>query len=595
MKKVVFILVITILLASLASAENFCSVTSSCSEEESAVLYLNQKNNAHGYTTSGPVTNQVLCCYGEKVNNCIDDKAQLWLNQNNNAHAGKSKSGLYNVSICIPGNPPCTWANKAPTGYEESDFVIGLNQNYNAHLYGDGYNGAGAVNLYCKSEICTNKKDDNNDGLIDCLDPTCNGKTGQTFSSQLLNQMIIQQALANAGYNPGPINGIIEGNSLTVSAIKEFQKNNDLTVNGIVDFNTYEKLMPYYYNIEPFKPLSAGICEYQEELTCNDGFDNDGDDIINIVQICSPGSIVSCVGNNVKKCNSAGSGYDIIICAENTLCINGECKSLSLESSQIEESASNVQKPSIQQIQEIPQQPLFGQAIQPPTEPNEEKQEQQTSLWQKFLQFLWGNKEARAGLASEQPSQSEQQTPSPPIVQYTTVCGNNNCETGENFFTCPKDCPIKGTDCKDSDCLNSIGPGGAKCCLGDSCGSGASCQPNHECKETDCNTNSGDEDGDGLANCADPDCNNQLCGGTQGSPKICYVGNCTGIPEAPKATIPKPAVIEKFSYKEVLKILNKCEVVKSSGMGNTVCQAQGKTCVPFANDCTKEGNKFTCC
>ncbi|MBU4305117.1 MAG: peptidoglycan-binding protein [Candidatus Omnitrophica bacterium] len=53
----------------------------------------------------------------------------------------------------------------------------------------------------------------------------------------------IQKALSNAGFSVGPIDGKI--GPKTKKAIKDFQKQNNLTVDGIVGDKTWEKLKPY--------------------------------------------------------------------------------------------------------------------------------------------------------------------------------------------------------------------------------------------------------------------------------------------------------------------------------------------------------------
>ena len=55
----------------------------------------------------------------------------------------------------------------------------------------------------------------------------------------------IQVALKNAGFYDGEIDGQI--GSKTRNAIKEFQKQNDLEVDGVVGRNTWDVLGKYYY------------------------------------------------------------------------------------------------------------------------------------------------------------------------------------------------------------------------------------------------------------------------------------------------------------------------------------------------------------
>jgi len=53
----------------------------------------------------------------------------------------------------------------------------------------------------------------------------------------------IQRALTNAGFSPGPIDGKM--GAKTKKAIQEFQKEHNLTIDGIVGPKTWERLAPY--------------------------------------------------------------------------------------------------------------------------------------------------------------------------------------------------------------------------------------------------------------------------------------------------------------------------------------------------------------
>jgi g-D-glutamyl-meso-diaminopimelate peptidase len=52
--------------------------------------------------------------------------------------------------------------------------------------------------------------------------------------------MKIQATLKKIGYNPGPIDGVF--GSQTEEAVRQFQRNNGLTADGIVGANTYRIL-----------------------------------------------------------------------------------------------------------------------------------------------------------------------------------------------------------------------------------------------------------------------------------------------------------------------------------------------------------------
>ncbi len=56
----------------------------------------------------------------------------------------------------------------------------------------------------------------------------------------------IQQALKNAGYDPGAIDG--KAGPLTKRAIKSFQRDHNLVADGVAGRKTWEKLYPYLKN-----------------------------------------------------------------------------------------------------------------------------------------------------------------------------------------------------------------------------------------------------------------------------------------------------------------------------------------------------------
>lgn len=162
-----------------------CQVVGVNECEGAGIIYLNQKDNAHGYTEKGTATTQVLCC-GAGIskgtasgNTCSEGISLLYLNQENNAHASAitSSTDKYKVPVCISGVT-------CGTSSTDGTFVIGLNRQYNAHLYGSGYTGDSAVSIYCKptgeaeEEICDNEEDDDADGFTDCADYNCFNKIG---------------------------------------------------------------------------------------------------------------------------------------------------------------------------------------------------------------------------------------------------------------------------------------------------------------------------------------------------------------------------------------------------------------------------------
>ncbi|MEK6938060.1 MAG: hypothetical protein AABX04_03370 [Nanoarchaeota archaeon] len=149
-------------------------------------------------------------------------------------------------------------------------------------------------------------------------------------------------------------------------------------------------------------------------------------------------------------------------------------------------------------------------------------------------------------------------------------------------------------DCFDPNCLKigAKGPGKATCCIADK--QEATCGSDHELHETNCwergiGGTSGDEDNDALFNCQDPDCNDQLCGGTGDRDKWrCSNQVCTPPPTAGPAPVVKILNITFFTYGDLLQFLHKGTVVKENGDCNSVCQSKKMLC-GFA-----QGGRKTC-
>ena len=90
------------------------------------------------------------------------------------------------------------------------------------------------------------------------------GLTGQALASNILRKgssgedvIILQQKLALVGLYSGPING--KFGELTESAVKKFQSNLGLKVDGIVGSHTWEKLE---INSAPQTPYNGGNIPY---------------------------------------------------------------------------------------------------------------------------------------------------------------------------------------------------------------------------------------------------------------------------------------------------------------------------------------------
>ena len=68
-------------------------------------------------------------------------------------------------------------------------------------------------------------------------------KSSGNISAEAMTKKQIQEALKNAGYYDGTVDGKIGPKSKT--AIMDFQRDNDLKVDGVAGRNTKEKLLKY--------------------------------------------------------------------------------------------------------------------------------------------------------------------------------------------------------------------------------------------------------------------------------------------------------------------------------------------------------------
>jgi len=65
-------------------------------------------------------------------------------------------------------------------------------------------------------------------------------RSGVTTAAPRAQVMAMQQALKDKGFDPGPIDGVM--GSRTVSALKDYQKSENLTTTGRMDRDTRAKL-----------------------------------------------------------------------------------------------------------------------------------------------------------------------------------------------------------------------------------------------------------------------------------------------------------------------------------------------------------------
>lgn len=116
----------------------------------------------------------------------------------------------------------------------------------------------------------------------------------------------------------------------------------------------------------------------------------------------------------------------------------------------------------------------------------------------------------------------------PPVTPMSEICDNGRDDDGDGLSDCAdSDCaghPSCSTECA-IPCLTEIDCADGAFC--DSIGGGC-------CREFDCVTGTGDEDGDGRPNCMDPDCNDgdfappggAYCGPRGGFDAYCTAGEC---------------------------------------------------------------------
>jgi hypothetical protein len=284
-------------------------------------------------------------------------------------------------------------------------------------------------------------------------------------------------------------------------------------------------------------------CEFAEELTCNDGFDNDDD----IAQCLKP-------DNNLISCQQAGFSW-ISETIYDSVCTNKAGVGDSCNSNN-------------------------------------------DCFWQPNFIFS-GNSCVNNKCVAHQDIYALL-GPSPDTCSDSNECvEQKQCKPiAISYITGACDCMnLSGIDCQDSDCIGSTGPNASKCCSTDEDCSGGLCGENFECYETNC-VDQIDNDLNNLTDCEEPYCVGQICGGTTSNPQYCIQGACVSLPEAGLAPIePQEPPQLIYSYKEILEELSLCQVVKEEGTCNEICANQNKVCI-FANagQCDQEGSsKCTCC
>ncbi|MDR0867374.1 MAG: peptidoglycan-binding protein [Planctomycetota bacterium] len=89
-------------------------------------------------------------------------------------------------------------------------------------------------------------------------------KSGANYSKTIavsgLNATDVQKALKNAGYNPGPVDGKI--GAKTVAAIKNFQRVEGLSADGVVGRKTWERLSVHLNGASAASDSTAGKSDF---------------------------------------------------------------------------------------------------------------------------------------------------------------------------------------------------------------------------------------------------------------------------------------------------------------------------------------------
>ena len=297
------------------------------------------------------------------------------------------------------------------------------------------------------------------------------------------------------------------------------------------------------------------LCQYNEELTCDDGFNNDNDGNM-IIDVCAQQDFP-------QVCNSP-------------LCVGGQYLSLCGSYFAALEAVSNPCTPGTKKIIINPGVDQVIVCVPQICQTTDDCEAGRTCKLVQNQSLCVLNEEPGEGKTTETITDEF-------LIKYEEI--NDIDDSGY----------LLHTDCIDSDCVdaNATGPNKAQCCSTDSdCSAGAVCGEDNECHETICDK-AVDNDKDNLTQCEDPDCNLKQCDDMM----ICSGNVCTGIKGPGQAALQEKIFVQIFSYKQLLEELNKCQLKTGTGVCNTICGTQ--KCI-FAdggrNSCSEEGStKCTCC
>ena len=208
--------------------------------------------------------------------------------------------------------------------------------------------------------ICSDGLDNDKNGLKDCADPACNAKVCGTTTCQAgtigsCSKLCAQNKCANCipvckesdcdnKIDDDKDGGLIDCKDPDCNGIDSCEFNKELTCNDGID-NDGDRLT----DCLDIDCNRVGICEFGKELTCSDAKDNDADaktdcadlDCLNVIkETCNDNTDNDCDGNidckdadcnalicgGTTSCNSGASGSCDNVCANNVCGCTPVCK-----------------------------------------------------------------------------------------------------------------------------------------------------------------------------------------------------------------------------------------------------------------------------
>jgi hypothetical protein len=292
-------------------------------------------------------------------------------------------------------------------------------------------------------------------------------------------------------------------------------------------------------------------CEFDKELTCDDGFDNDGDEDL-LVGVCD---------GSMEYQGYLCCEYDSDCDWDTELCINNMCLDNPLVPPDDDDHNQFCVELGYHEVKELGD----GSVV---------------CIYDEMDELCNDGIDNDFNGKTDSEDNFCPEGGTNPLVNYVPIING-------------------GIDCLDSDCYleNKTGPNKAQCCSTDlDCSPGAICGADNECHETICND--GDNDKDNQSDCLDSDCDAKKCGGTSTWPMVCSKGECKNL--ATPGLAPTETIITEtiFSYNDILAILHEGVVFKEEGICDEICKSKSKTCI-FADGgrktCAEEGSTRCTC